>query len=243
MICEFYRAYTDLNALMQLTEDLVNGLARHLEVEIKTTLSSLSMPGINFDAPFQRLDFIPQIEKALKHPLPNLAEPGTQEQLIEIFDNHSIPLPATASLPQLLDKLCATFLEPQCSKPTFIVHHPECLSPLSKSFEHPSIKGQRVAARAELFIQGKELANMYEEENSPYEQRRKFVEQLEYRGGRDLGIDEKYIDALRWGLPPVGGWGCGIERLCMIMTGSSRIGDVLSFGTLKNVIARSTSTL
>ena len=87
---------------------------------------------------------------------------------------------------------------------------------------------------------------MYEEENSPFEQRRKFEAQLRYkRGGvssnsnelkEEGGINESYLEALEWGLPPTGGWGCGIDRLCMLFTGSERIADVLPFGNLRNVV-------
>lgn len=81
---------------------------------------------------------------------------------------------------------------------------------------------------------------MYEEENSPFEQRHKFVEQLRHRECGDAEsavVDENYLQALEWGLPPTGGWGCGIDRLCMLLSGSSRIGDVLAFGSLRNVVA------
>ena len=244
--CEFYRAYTDLDGLIRLTEDLILGLTEHVRKQSIGRPSALSPPNLESDVPFQRLDFVSELEKVLKHPLPKLTEPAAHERMIQLFANHVLPMPPNPSLPQLLDKLSAYFLEPQCTKPTFIVHHPECMSPLSKSFEHPHIEGQRVAARAELFVKGQELANMYEEENSPLEQRRKFEEQLQYRigsTGYDMDIDEQYLDALTWGMPPVGGWGCGIERLCMILTGANRIGDVLSFGTLRNVVAKSPSTL
>ncbi len=80
---------------------------------------------------------------------------------------------------------------------------------------------------------------MYEEENSPFEQRRKFVDQSRYRDEENTAttVDENYLQALEWGLPPTGGWGCGIDRLCMLMSGAGRIGDVLSFGTLRNVVS------
>ena len=86
---------------------------------------------------------------------------------------------------------------------------------------------------------------MYEEENSPFEQRRKFEEALTYRDDdavpsiRRLDnheINESYLEALEWGLPPTGGWGCGIDRLVMLFSGANRIGDVLTFGTLRNVV-------
>ena len=99
---------------------------------------------------------------------------------------------------------------------------------------------------------------MYEEENSPFEQRRKFEEQLKYNGDNSSSssnssssgdgddeqgkekvggeINESYLEALEWGLPPTAGWGCGIERLCMLFSGAGRIGDVLPFGNLRNVV-------
>jgi len=105
---------------------------------------------------------------------------------------------------------------------------------------HPSDVGQQVAARCELFIQGREFVNAYEEENSPFEQRRKFQEQLLYNKtiNEEGEIDESYLQALEWGLPPTGGWGCGIDRLCMLFTGTQRIGDVLPFGNLRAVVRR-----
>ena len=137
----------------------------------------------------------------------------------------------------MLDRLSSIYLEPLCSGPTFILNHPECMSPLAKSYEDPEL-GQRISARAELFVGGQEMVNTYEEENSPFEQRRKFIEQKGYSPkDHEAEIDENYIEALEWGLPPTGGWGCGIDRLCMMMLGVKRIGDVLTFGTLRNVVA------
>ena len=78
---------------------------------------------------------------------------------------------------------------------------------------------------------------MYEEENSPFEQRKKFVEQAKWRDDENKAvIDESYLEALEWALPPTGGWGCGVDRLCMLLSGASRISDVLPFGSLKNVV-------
>ena len=228
---------------MKLTEELITGLVQHLSVMVNQSIPSLSIPDINCNLPFKRLDFIAEVETALKHPLPSLVAPDAKANLVQMLTDHSIPLPRDPTLSTLLEKLCATLIEPQCNQPTFIIHHPECMSPLSKSFDHPTIRGQRVAARAELFVQGQEVANMYEEENSPVEQRRKFLQQLQQQREREevdhSSIDEQYLEALEWGLPPVGGWGCGMERLCMVLTGTSRIGDVLSFGTLRNVVAKS----
>lgn len=241
--CEFYRAYANLGELIFTTEKLfseIDKLVRRLNEEKS---SDLPDPSIESAPPFGRLEFIPTIEACLNERLPKLDGPNATEQLLAIFRRHELPIPGHPTLPRLLDKLATKFIEPHCQAPTFIMYHPECLAPLAKSFFHGEI-GQRVAASAELFVKGHEIANMYEEENSPFEQRRKFEEALKYREGKaspdgtpsSIGINESYIEALEWGLPPTGGWGCGIDRLVMLFTGANRIGDVLTFGTLRNVV-------
>lgn len=213
------------------------GLSRVVTSLVHTDCRALIPPKIDFSPPLPRLDFIPAIEAATGKQLPRLTSPDAQAQLLLLFNECDIPLPSLPTLPRLLDKLSAKYLEPQCFGPTWIINHPECLSPLSKSFNHPDNQ-QLVSARAELFVRNTELVNCYEEENSPIEQRRKFEEQLQYHeGDPEAGIDENYLQALEWGLPPTGGWGCGIDRLCMLFSGTNRIADVLSFGTLRNVVA------
>ena len=220
-----------------MTETMFSGLAESISVRTCRESRDLRGPEIDFRSPFKRLDFISTIEAAISRKLPELTSPEALSQLLRVFQELSIPLPANRTVPDLLDRLSASYLEPRCSDPTWIVNHPESLSPLSKSFDHPDTH-QRVAARAELFVNCREIVNTYEEENSPFEQRRKFMEQLMYRReGDDMTIDEGYLEALEWGLPPTGGWGCGIDRLCMLMSGATRISDVLSFGHLRNVVA------
>lgn len=167
---------------------------------------------------------------------PDLESDGAEAEVVKMLEARNVPLPSSLRLPQLLDRLAARYLEPQCQSPTWIIHHPECLSPLSKSFVSPTTN-QRIAASAELFIAGKEIVNTYEEENSPFEQRRKFEKQAQYRDDKKSDIDESYLEALEWGLPPTGGWGCGIERLVMLLAGTDRINDVLPFGNLRNVVS------
>jgi lysyl-tRNA synthetase class 2 len=156
-----------------------------------------------------------------------------------MFDDISITVPPNPTLPRLLDTLAEEYIEPLCINPTFITHHPEALSPLSKSYVCPTTK-QRIASRVELFINSREYVNAYEEENSPFEQRRKFMQQLEFHseiaeGGRE--VDESYLEVLEWGMPPTGGWGCGLDRLVMLFANKKRIADVLPFGTLRNVVS------
>ncbi|PGH03092.1 lysine-tRNA ligase [Blastomyces parvus] len=239
--CEFYHAFADLETLISLTESIFTGLSQHIH-NLNQTLPTLTPTTANFEAPFRRLDFIPDLETAMGRKLPDLTSTPTEEAtraVLDLFDQlHHAP-PANATLPRLLDRLSSLYLEPQCKNPTFITNHPECLSPLSKSFVHPA-NGQVVAARAELFVDTREVVNMYEEENSPFEQRRKFEMQLGFQGGAveeegEGKMDESYVQALQWGLPPTGGWGCGVDRLVMLFTGAGRIGDVLSFGNLRSV--------
>ena len=238
--CEFYMAYANLRDLIMTTQRMftdIHALVRHIVSKPRVTLKE---PNIEVTPFFPRLQFIPTIEACLHEPLPNLSSSNATEELLAIFDNHEIPIPAHPTLPRLLDKLASRFIEPQCQAPTFIVYHPECLAPLAKSFYQPRT-GQHVAASAEFFVNRQEIANMYEEENSPFEQRRKFEEALKYKERTDgtpkeSEINESYIKALEWGLPPTAGWGCGIDRLVMLFTGADRIGDVLTFGTLRNVV-------
>ncbi|EON98529.1 putative lysyl-trna synthetase protein [Phaeoacremonium minimum UCRPA7] len=271
--CEYYNAYASLSDLTSQTEDLVSGMAHYCQGLIDTKLTSL--PPIDlapYNEPYKQLEFIPSLESALGFTLPDLSSDTAFSELTSLLKEHKIDQgtddvsASSTTLSQLLDRLAGIYLEPHSARaPLLITHHPACMSPLSKSFTCDKT-GQLVSARAELFVGGRELANMYEEENDPFAQRRKFVEQARYReqraaaaaaaagGGNEaenssssrfdsedasLAIDESYISALESGLPPTGGWGCGIERLVMAFSGTRRINDCLSFGTLRNVVGLS----
>jgi lysyl-tRNA synthetase class 2 len=235
--CEFYKSFADLEDLILMTEQMVSGLAERVKSLRESHLKGLpELDASLFNTPFKRLEFIPAIEAALGEKLPNLAAKNATGEVLTLMTKRDISIPAPPTLPRLLDKLASIYIEPQCDEPTFVMHHPACMAPLSKSFLHPTAN-QVVSARAELFIQQKEIANMYEEENSPLEQRDKLVLQALLKDEESgTEVDENYLEALQWGLPPTGGWGCGIDRLCMLLSGSSRISDVLAFGSLKNVV-------
>lgn len=251
-ICEFYHAYANLENLISLTESLIRGAAEHCQALIATKLTSLEPIDLSiYTSPFKQAEFVPTLQSTLGFDFPDLASPTALEDIIALLKQHNIALegdvdPSTMSLPQILDSLAAQYIEPlSASAPLFITNHPVCMSPLAKSFICPKT-GQHVSARTELFMGGKELANMYEEENDPFEQRRKFVAQAkvgdtEGKGqgdgeGEAVVIDESYVNALGSGLPPTGGWGCGVERLVMLFAGTRRISDCLSFGNLRNVV-------
>lgn len=235
--CEFYKSFADLEDLMKMTEDMFAGFSTLIKELRVWPLQTLPEPSEDLStAPFKRISFIPAIEEGLKQKLPNLQADDADEQLIALFNTHEIPLPTSPTLPRLLDRLSSLYIEPQCESPTFITYHPACMAPLAKSFLDTTTQ-QHVSARAELFIQNREIANMYEEENSPLEQRKKFVEQIKWKDDENSAqVDESYIEALEWGMPPTGGWGMGIDRLVMLFTGAKRISDVLAFGSLRNVV-------
>lgn len=251
MTCEFYAAYLDIDRLKRYTEQIFGAMASMIRdisaregLLNRTLVKQWGTGDFKRDRPFKEICFFEGIKQSIGRPLPNLDSTSARDEILAIFEEQSVPTPRPATLPRLLDKLSSQFLEPQCQDPTWIINLPECLSPLSKSFVHPTIPNeQKVAARAELFMKCKEVVNCYEEENSPVEQRRKFVDQQRYARDPDsnsvddeaMEIDEDYINALEWGLPPTGGWGCGIDRLVMLVTGQERIGDVLSLGNLRAV--------
>ncbi|TVY13853.1 Lysine--tRNA ligase, partial [Lachnellula arida] len=235
--CEFYKSFADLNDLMSMTEKMVSGIASLVSVHRKHPLQSLPEPDPSLSAtPYKRIEFIPAIEKAIGEKLPDLAGDQATENLLALCKKHSIKLTEALTLPRILDKLASIYIEPDCEAPTYIIYPPACMAPLAKSFIDPRTK-QLVSARAELFIKKREMANMYEEENSPIEQRVKFMQQAKFKDDENKAfIDESYLEALEWGLPPTGGWGCGIDRMVMLFSGAKRISDVLPFGSLKNVV-------
>ncbi|KAI0384174.1 lysyl-tRNA synthetase [Hypomontagnella monticulosa] len=245
-MCEFYSAYSNLADLISMTEDLITRLVKRVNHLMQTQLESLEKPKIELpERNWKQVEFIPALEEILNIQFPDLSHPDALPKLIEALDGQAkFTEGLELTLSKLLDELASQFLEPAShEQPLFIIHHPACMSPLSKSFTCPKT-GQLVSARAELFIEGREIANMYEEENDPFEQRRKFELQIAARKGNpaidDEGpaeVDESYVQALEHGLPPTGGWGCGVDRLVMLFSGAQRISDTLSFGNLRNVVS------
>ncbi|OTB05601.1 hypothetical protein M426DRAFT_319593 [Hypoxylon sp. CI-4A] len=239
-MCEFYSAYSNLADLILMTENLIARLFKHASQLMQERLQSLEEPKVSLpEGSWKQVEFIPALEEILGVQFPDLNDPEALSKLLKLLDGKAnLTRGPELTLAKLLDDLAGEFLEPAShEQPLFIIHHPACMAPLSKSFICPKTN-QLVSARAELFIQGREIANMYEEENDPFEQRRKFELQLKSRDEESPAeVDESYVQALEHGLPPTGGWGCGIDRLVMLFAGASRISDVLSFGNLRNVVS------
>jgi lysyl-tRNA synthetase class 2 len=151
---------------------------------------------------------------------------------MEICEKHGVDCPEPKTTARLLDKLCGEYIEPKCVSPTFILNHPQMMSPLAKY--HRSMPG--LTERFELFVMCKEIVNSYTELNDPIEQRRLFEDQMKAKLQGDLEaqeIDEVFLNALEHGLPPTGGWGIGIDRLTMFLTDNNNIKEVLLFPAMK----------
>ncbi|BFZ64015.1 mitochondrial lysine-tRNA synthetase [Saitoella coloradoensis] len=239
--CEYYQAYANLDDLIRCTEDLLSGMVGHLKDGDLTILNPTDPTDgepISFAKPFRRMEFIPALEIAMGRKLPQLDDENTTESLLTLLKDLGIQPPSPPTPAKILDKLASHYLEPQCVQPTFITHIPEIMSPLAKGSE---INGHRVSHRFELYVNAQEICNAYEEENDPISQRAKFTLQQSDRESGDSeipAVDESFVHALEWGLPPTGGWGMGIDRWVMLMTGKTRIGEVLSFGGLKHVVGQ-----
>ncbi|CAB3996965.1 lysine--tRNA ligase isoform X2 [Paramuricea clavata] len=240
--CEFYMAYADYKDLMDLTETMISGMVKHITGSYKIKYHSNQTDTekgepmeVDFTPPFKRVSMISELEKILKVTIPSPTTFGTQEAR-KFFDDlcvkHEVDCPAPRTVARLLDKLVGEYLESQAVNPTFIIEHPEIMSPLSKW--HRSIPG--LTERFELFVCTKEICNAYTELNDPVVQRERFQQQAADKAAGDdeaQMVDENFCTALEYGLPPTAGWGLGIDRLCMFLTDSNNIKEVLLFPAMK----------
>jgi len=222
---EFYEAYADYSDMMILVEEMLHGLL--LEMEGTPVIERF---GVRFDftPPWPRLSYLDLVERHAGVALSG-ADDDALRDLLRRRDVPDIdPLPRS----RLVDEVFKEYVEPQLQQPSFVVDYPLELSPLAK----PKRGDPSLAERFELYVHGRELANAFSELNDPEDQRARFESQRAARAAGDLEahlVDDDYVRALEYGMPPTGGCGLGVDRLVMLLAGVPSIRDVILFPTLR----------
>ena len=229
-LMELYQAYTDYNGMMDLTENLY----RHVAQEVLGT-TKIVYKGIEIDLgkPFERITMIDAVKKYAGI---DWNEVETEEDAKKLADEHHIEYEARHKKGDILSLFFEEYAEKHLLQPTFVMDHPIEISPLTKKKpEDPNY-----VERFEFFMNGWEMANAYSELNDPIDQRERFKaqEELLAQGDEEANTtDEDFLNALEIGMPPTGGIGFGIDRMCMLLTGAEAIRDVLLFPTMKSLDA------
>lgn len=237
--CEFYQAYADVYDLMDTTELLFSEMVKEITGSYVIQYQPEGPEGeaisIDFSRPWKRIDMITTLEEKLGVKFPPSDQLHTEETnkfLKDLLIKHKLDCPPPLTNARMLDKLVGDYIEDNCRNPTFVYGHPEMMSPLAKyDRDRPGL-----CERFEVFVATKEIANAYTELNDPFDQRARFEEQANQKAqGDDEAqlIDETFCQSLEFGLPPTGGWGCGIDRLAMFLTNSYTIKEVLLFPAMK----------
>ena len=222
---ELYVAYKDYAWMMDLVEEMVERVALalhgHTEVQVGENL-------INFERPWQRLTMFEAIEQYTGHAIGAMDEAALRETAAAL----NVHLDASMGKAKIIDEIFGEHVEHKLIQPTFITDYPVEMSPLAK--KHRDKPG--LVERFEAICNGKEICNAFSELNDPIDQRKRFEEQLELgkRGDTEaMVLDEDFLRALEYGMPPTAGLGIGIDRLSMIMTNSHSIQDVLFFPQMR----------
>ena len=227
-LMELYQAYTDYNGMMDLTENLY----RHVAQEVLGT-TKIVYKGIEMDLgePFERITMVDAVKK---YAGVDWNEVETLEQARELAKEHNLEFEERHKKGDILNLFFEEYVEEHLLQPTFVMDHPVEISPLTKKKpENPNY-----VERFEFFMNGWEMANAYSELNDPIDQRERFAAQEEAFAAGDEEAnhtDEDFLNALEIGMPPTGGIGFGIDRMCMLLTGAEAIRDVLLFPTMKSL--------
>ena len=227
-LMELYQAYTDYNGMMELTEDLYRYLAKEV---LGTTVINYGGVEMDLGKPFERITMLDAVKK---YSGVDFNEIKTDEEAKAIAKEHNIEFEPRHKKGDILSLFFEEYAEKNLIQPTFVTDHPIEISPLTKKKpDNPDY-----VERFEFFMNGWEMANAYSELNDPIDQRERFKaqEELLAQGDEEANrTDEDFLNALEIGMPPTGGIGFGIDRMCMLLTDSAAIRDVLLFPTMKSL--------
>jgi lysyl-tRNA synthetase class 2 len=220
---EFYQAYADYTAMMDLVELLLEKTA-----DAVRSVPELAANVPRFRRPFKRIEWVPSLNAAAGSDVTSLNDAA----LRLLAQRVGVEKPESLSRPKVMDEMFQALVESKLQEPTFVIDYPVELSPLAK----PKRGNPALTERFELFANGKEMANAFSELNDPLDQRRRFEAQAALKAAGDeeaSGVDEDYLRAMEYGMPPMGGVGIGIDRLFMYLSGSTNIRDVILFPTMR----------
>ncbi|ADU28373.1 lysine--tRNA ligase [Evansella cellulosilytica] len=224
---ELYEAYADYNDIMELTENLIAHIAEEV---LGTTTVNYNGVDVDLKPRWKRVHMVDAIKE---YTGVDFWEEMTDEEARALAKEHNVPVKDTMKYGHVVNEFFETFVEEKLVQPTFIYGHPVDISPLAKK----NADDERFTDRFELFIVAREHANAFTELNDPIDQRERFEAQLvEREQGDDEAhmMDEDFVEALEYGMPPTGGLGIGIDRLVMLLTNSQSIRDVLLFPQMRH---------
>jgi lysyl-tRNA synthetase class 2 len=235
---EFYEAYADYEVMMSRVETLLVAAAAAVEdvlsgagisPEERIVLPDDSMVAVpTLNPPFPRIEWVPSLNAAAGMDVISLSQPD----LRHLGERVGVNSVATMSRPKLLDEIFQALVESRIDSPTFVLDYPRELSPLAK----PKRGNATLTERFELFAKGKEMANAFSELNDPIDQRGRLEAQAGLKAAGDeeaVGVDEDYLRAMEYGMPPMGGVGIGLDRLFMYLSDTANIRDVILFPTMR----------
>ena len=223
---EFYEAYTDVNGMMERTEGLMKYVAEKVNGSLQLPYGDVV---IDFSQPFRKATMTQLVKEYAGVDFDQIPD---LEAAKAVAKEHNIKVEKKHKWGDILSLFFEEYCEDKLIQPTFVLEHPVDISPLAK--RDPRRPG--MTQRFELFINGKEYANAFSELNDPIDQRERFENQMKLRALGDLEaseMDEDYLTAMEYGMPPTGGCGIGIDRFVMLLTGNTSIRDVLLFPTMK----------
>lgn len=225
---EIYQAFADYRDMMDLTEEVV---VKTAEKVLGTTTINYEGTTIELASPWKRMSMIEAVKEYSGKDFTNVTD---LEEARAIAKELNVAIEPTFGVGKIINACFEEYVEDKLVQPTFITGHPKEISPLAKSNpENPEITD-----RFEAYIYGREICNGFTELNDPIDQKERFLKQVEERANGDEEanmMDEDFVNALEYGLPPTGGLGIGIDRLVMFLTNSSTIRDVLFFPTMKPI--------